>query len=297
MNDVKTGGRWTEAEKMDHIDVLKFRAILFALKSFVRLIEGKYVKILTDSTTAVSYVNNFGGIKSVKCNQLSQHIWQWCLDHDVWIISSHIPGVRNEADRPSRYFNDNIEWELDQTIFKEICGKFGTPSIDLFASRLNHKLPVYCSWRPDPNARFIDAFSLNWGDFDMCSIFPPFSLVGRCIHKVRNDMAQAVVVAPLWTTQIWWPVLMATLIDIPVILPQVKPILRLQHTSQQHPLAHKMVLIACKLSGKITETEAFQKTRILMASWRTSTKRQYQVYIRRWLQFCAKQKLIQFAFL
>ena len=33
-----------------------------------------------------------------------------------------------------------------------------TPEIDLFASRLNKQLPQYCAYRPDPDAKFIDAF-------------------------------------------------------------------------------------------------------------------------------------------
>ena len=33
--------------------------------------------------------------------------------------------------------------------------------IYLFASRLNHKLPVDVSWSPDPDAAFIDAFTLE----------------------------------------------------------------------------------------------------------------------------------------
>jgi len=33
--------------------------------------------------------------------------------------------------------------------------------IDLFASTLNAKLEVYCAWKPDPEAKFIDAFMLD----------------------------------------------------------------------------------------------------------------------------------------
>ena len=43
-------------------------------------------------------------------------------------------------------------------IFQEIVCRFGQPDIDLFASRLNHKLEKYISFRPDPNAMAVDAF-------------------------------------------------------------------------------------------------------------------------------------------
>lgn len=104
MQDTKTGGRWCDSEKTLHINALEIRAILFALKAFASCIVGKYVKILSDSTTAVCYVNHFGGIKSDECNEQSKQIWHWCIDHDVWIICSHIPDCKNEADEPSRQF-------------------------------------------------------------------------------------------------------------------------------------------------------------------------------------------------
>ena len=37
-----------------------------------------------------------------------------------------------------------------------------TPHVDLFVTRLNHKLPLYVSPVPDPNAWDIDALNINW---------------------------------------------------------------------------------------------------------------------------------------
>jgi hypothetical protein len=38
----------------------------------------------------------------------------------------------------------------------------GTPSIDLFATRANSQLPVFCSPYPDPLAWTCDALSVSW---------------------------------------------------------------------------------------------------------------------------------------
>ena len=62
----------------------------------------------------------------------------------------------------SRKINDDLEWALDAAIFQEIVDRFGKPDIDLFASRINHKLKKYVSFRPDPNAMAVDAFSMPW---------------------------------------------------------------------------------------------------------------------------------------
>ena len=39
---------------------------------------------------------------------------------------------------------------------------YGTPIIDLFASRLNKQLPKYYTWKPNPKATAIDTFLQNW---------------------------------------------------------------------------------------------------------------------------------------
>ena len=157
----KIGGRWTENERQKHINELELMAILFALKSFRMLITNKHVKILTDSTTAVFYITNMGGIQSITCDKISRDIWAFCIENNIWVSCSHIAGKENDADTPSREFNDRIEWSLSVECFETICSVLGTPSIDLFASRLNTKLDVYCAWKPDPGASYIDAFTLN----------------------------------------------------------------------------------------------------------------------------------------
>ena len=47
-------------------------------------------------------------------------------------------------------------------MFHLICQKWFTPHVDLFATHLNHKLPLYVSPVPDPNAWDIDALNINW---------------------------------------------------------------------------------------------------------------------------------------
>ena len=78
-----------------------------------------------------------------------------------------------QADRGSRHFNDRTEWKLEPTIYHSITERFGQPSTDLFASRLNKQCSVYASWRPDRDGLFVDAFSANWSNFFLLC-FPSF---------------------------------------------------------------------------------------------------------------------------
>ena len=48
---------------------------------------------------------------------------------------------------------------------------FGNPTIDLFASRINYQIDRYISWKLDPKALAIDAFSINWNT-EFYYIFP-----------------------------------------------------------------------------------------------------------------------------
>lgn len=69
------------------------------------------------------------------------------------------------------FFDVNTEWTLYSYIYAQIIKLYGPFQIDLFGSRLNAKDPVYVSWKPDPSAPFIDAFSRDWSEF---SNFMPF---------------------------------------------------------------------------------------------------------------------------
>ncbi|CAG2227253.1 Leucine-rich repeat-containing protein 56 [Mytilus edulis] len=201
-----------------------------------------------------------GGTKSIDCNTISRQIWLFCKDNDIWLTCTHIAGKENLADKKSREFDDKLEWKLKRSVFDQLCTLWQRPDIDLFASRLNFQLENYCSWKPDPLSAFIDAFSINWSYFQFVYLFPPFSLLSRCIFKIREDGARGVVIAPFWQTQTWFPRLMQLLTDNPIVLPKNKKILNLPHDPQSvHPLHKKMKLIACLVSGVASENEDFLK--------------------------------------
>ena len=76
----------------------------------------------------------------------------------------------------------STEWLLHPQVFKQICRKCFTPHVDLFATHLNHKLPLYVLSVPDPNTLDIDALNINWLGLTAYA-YPPTALLQRVIHK------------------------------------------------------------------------------------------------------------------
>ena len=187
---------------------------MFTLQAFRQELRGKHIKVFCDNSTAVTYVNEMGGTKSQPCNDISILIWDWCVENNAWVTCSHIPGkVNYVADAASRRVNTWHEWKLDVPTFRLICNIFGTPSVDLFASRLNKQITPFCSWKPDPEATYFDAFSLNWANFTLPYLFPPFSLISRCLQKMRAEQVKGWIVVPLWKSQPWMGMLLRMLVD------------------------------------------------------------------------------------
>ena len=76
----------------------------------------------------------------------------------------------------------STEWSLHSQVFKQICQKWFTPHVDLFATRLNHKVPLYVSPVPDQNAWDIDALNINWSCLTAYA-YPPTAVLHRVIQK------------------------------------------------------------------------------------------------------------------
>ena len=194
------------------------------------------------------HINNMGG-KIKKLDKLSREIWSWSCERKIWLSASHIPGIENtEADHASRNFDDRSEWSVHPTVFRKIIETLGPVDIDLFASRLNTKCVRFPSWHRDPDAEFIDAFSRSWSN-DVVYLFPPFSLVARCLQKIWKDNATAVMIVPHWTTQPWFTMFLSMLMLPPIIIPSADNLLTIKGTNKRHPLRIKLRLIATKLSG------------------------------------------------
>ena len=259
-SQVSTGGRWTLSESENTINYLELLAIFYTLKAFCSEKVAIHVTIQSDNTSAVAYINNMGGMVSVKMDRLARQLWDWCIARNIFISATHLSGSLNyQADFSSRNFSDSTEWMLKKELFERICDQFFTPDIDLFASRLNYQVEKFVSWFPEPGCFKSDAFSFSWEN-SIPYIFPPFNLISKVLNKIVQDrVIKAILIAPHWPSQAWFPVLLSMLISHPVRIPRHKDVLTLPHNGQSHPMARSLSLVALPVSGISSKAEAFQR--------------------------------------
>ena len=177
-----TKGLWSDKENRLHINVLDLKAVSQALRSFKDQCHNQTVLVVTDYSTVVAYINKQGGTHSAEMCALLWKIMTWCHHYHITLKARHIPRCLNVmADLLSRSNQvQSTEWSLHPQVFKQICQKWFTPHVDLFATHLNHKLPLYVSPVPDPNAWDIDALNINWTSL---TAYPPTALLHRMIQK------------------------------------------------------------------------------------------------------------------
>ena len=214
--------------------------------------------IRSDNMTVVSYINYQGGTHSPSLCCLAIELWEWCLQRDIHLLASHIPGEDNlVADFLSRGKFLPSEWTLSPSIFQRICQVLNPQlEIDLFASTLNFLLPKYCARSKDPQAWKVDALSFRWSGLRLYA-FPPFFILPRALEKIARDGADVALVAPYWPQRPWFPKLLSLLADFPRILPLQKDLLSQPMSQQPHPRLESLHLSLWPLSGRRENRQVF----------------------------------------
>ena len=259
--DQNVSGVWSAQEKLLHINLLEMKALFLALQAFQEDVAGHHVTAMCDNSTVVAYINKQVGTVSRPLCLLTSRLLRWTESFDVHLEARYLPGESNVlADVLSRRGQVvGTEWSLHPQVARALLRAWGNPSIDLFATCLNAKLPLYCSLVPDPQAVFEDAFRHPWDDLDLYA-FPPFALVGRVIARVQQSSRVAMtLVAPLWPEKEWFADLLLLLTQPPLVLPCWDRLLRQPHCNLFHQGAHALNLHAWRLSSDTTESRAFRE--------------------------------------
>ena len=260
-------GLWSTQESSMHINVLELKAIWLGLSHFTGVLQGKTVAVFSDNATALSYLAKEGGTRSTSLNAEAQRILAWAEVHSVTILTQFVKGSSNVlADCLSRRAQIiSTEWTLHHEVCSQLWKLWGYPTVDLFATRLNFRLPNFVSPFHDPCAVATDAFLYNWNHQDLYA-FPPFPLVRQVLNKLRSAQGTSLIlIAPFWPQKEWFPDLIQALVDIPRRLPLRRDLLRQPHFHRFHLGLHALALTAWRLSSDLSVIEATPPE--LRSSW------------------------------
>ena len=203
-----------------HINILELKAVFLALKSFENQLLNQNLLISTDNSSVVAYLNKQGGTHSQEMCALIWRIMAWTNARGIQIRAKHIPGNLNVlADSLSR--KDKViqtEWALNHRVFNQICHCWHQPMVDLFATKLNHKLPMYVSPVPDSRAWETDALNISWEGLD-AYVFCPVALIPQVIQKMTTYRCRIIMIAPGWPGMSWFWDLVDLSTRLPLRLP------------------------------------------------------------------------------
>lgn len=165
------------------------------------------------------------------------------------MIPQYIPGQLNtEADLLSRQ-KTQTEWYLTEEACREIFDRFGTPVIDLFASRTAHILTRYVSRDcRDLNAEFHNAFSRRW-QFPLAWVFPPPHLVPRVLAHLNSAVGMYILIVPRWHKVYWRPDVKRRAVRAPFTITNLRHRLLDTRTCRPPPQVDQICLEAWLVKG------------------------------------------------
>ena len=168
--------------------------------------------------------------KQTRRNSISRDVRSPVEDHDMVSPLSH--NIKSQTHSRVCECDGRPPVQVKPSAVNRMVTAF-TPHVDLFATHLNHKLPLYVSPVPDLNAWDIDALNINWTGLTAYT-YPPTALLHRVIQKIRQCYCLIIVIAPGWPGMPWFWDLVQLSTEIPLQLPVSTTLLKQSHNYVFH---------------------------------------------------------------
>ena len=252
-------GFWSEEQKELHINCLELEAVILTIKNFLPQLRNQCVLVRSDNTTVIQYICRQGGTRSPQLCYKTWDLWQLAIKNNIILKAAHIAGKLNILpDQLSRIVIRPTEWTLNDTVLRKIFQIWGVPIIDLFASYLNKKMAIFCTWDHHPLAYAVDAFSVTWNQM-FAYAFPPICLIPKVLEHMKQGHCQVILIAPQWPRRHWYPDLLQLCIANPIKLPVTHNLLSQPNTIIYHPDPKVFNLNAWLLSTDNSLQTAFHR--------------------------------------
>ncbi len=163
-------GTWSQDQLQYHINMLELKAVSLAIHQLLPLLKGKCVMVATRQLDSCCYIRKQGGTHSLTLFRETWELLTFCHRNSITLRVRHIPGRLNViADSLSRGTTIPTEWSINPLVTQKLFSLWGTPTMDLFSTRYNNKLPQFVSPVPDHRAVAVDALAMDWMDlFALC---------------------------------------------------------------------------------------------------------------------------------
>ena len=175
---------------------------------------------------------------------------------------------------------------LDDTFFPDTASD-GPPTGGLFCISPDTPTTMFFSWRPDPLAEAMDAFTQDWSQFQGYAN-PLWCLILRTLSKIQREEARVLLIAPVWRTQPWYPLLLKLLVKIPHLLPKGKEMV-VSPTQKDFIMPTGVPQLAAWPSSGKNAGLSEGASDLLSASWRGKTTTSYESLFKRWDSWCKKR--------
>ena len=212
-------GTCSKSKSELHINLLELEAVFLTVKHFLPVLKNKNVLIRSNSTTVCQYVNRQGGTKSPPLCYRTWDLWNFSLENNMHLKALHILGALNIfTDQLSLVRVRPTKWQMHKVVVQTLFQIWGTPLIDLFASKEHKQTPLFCSWIPHQDALAKDALSISWEGM-FAYVYPPIGLIPKVLQHMEQFCCQIILIAPKWPRRHWYPDLLKFLIACPRKLP------------------------------------------------------------------------------
>ena len=230
------------------------------LLRFSQFLRRKTIALICDNVTTVTYLRRSGGTRSHVLFLKAREILLWIESMQVTILPQFIQGSLNtRADllsRPNLVIGS--EWTLHQEVVQDHLHQWPA-IIDLFATSLTARLPVFFAPAWEPKATGVDKFLQLWDNLQAYA-FPPIAIIRRVLLRLRaSHHCDLTLIAPFWPQREWFPDLLELLSDIPIELPKRRDLLRQPHFHRFHENLQMLRLTAWRLSSDSPAKQASLK--------------------------------------
>lgn len=170
--------------------------------SFLLYIQGQTVAVLSDNTTAVSYINRQGSLVSRSLCTLVLRVKDFCIIHHNTPAVAHFQEYKTSlqthwAGAVPLLMNGNSTFPSFNHFFRP----GGHLNMDVFISRINLKYDTFCSGGRGRLSLPGDGLLLDWRSCFLC-LFPPLPLIPQVL---LNKRSMYILIAPGWPHQNWFP--------------------------------------------------------------------------------------------